>query len=859
MQWVNSVRKMLCDTHNIFWDVRYSATVLVAASLTTFAGIAAAHNGETHENVAPIEIPWQRWSPTAQSAHQVQAESARARSDNFEKIAARQVTTRMSAAAGGSWSAAEAWPLLAVHANLLPTGKVLAWDATPDDFDEDPHTASSVTTRVTLWDPQTNTHASTNNNTDTDLFCAGSAQLWDGRVLFAGGDSGVSGRNGPLSNTNIYDPERNVWERAENMHAARWYSSVAALPNGEMLTLGGSYSPNPMAEVFQLDQRWRALPLQPPYSLSGDYQWIQAGPGGNVLYFGPHDQVATINTEGRGEWNFNRVRDNQGYRGYGSYAMFEPGRILVAGGGNSLNSSIIVDAGQSGVVATSPMIHGRRQHNLTILADGSVLATGGNSSGSELVDLYSGVLTPEIWNPETGQWREMNAMAVDRQYHSIALLLPDGRVLSAGGGYCGVCHFLGYHEQNAEIFTPPYLLNTDGSLAERPQITFAPEWVNYDRDFDVFMGASSGIDTVHMIKLGSVTHSENQDQRLVPLEFTQNGNTLSITAPDDRNQAPPGHYMLIAVDGGVPSVASIVRVGQPLLQPNQAARNYITRGDTHWYAVEPERGSNYLSALVTQHNGDVDLLIVGEDADLRSVGTADAVCSSSNRGLENDWCSIDGAAQNTWYVGVQASETASYTLITGVSNDSAASLDELMERVAGLDGQIDLDRGQLDVSSLDRPTAPSRFSVEIYSMSSAELFWDASIDNNLIAGYEVFRDNELVRRADVRSLFESDLVSGRSYAYQVRAFDDEGNFSDFSETLIVQMPSVAGLLVPDQTPVAPDEIPEGVKSHRLQKLNPKNLCRHLHRNQNNKLLYLRLLMREPIKLYNATTILLTTA
>ena len=85
------------------------------------------------------------------------------------------------------------------------------------------------------------------------------------------------------------------------------------------------------------------------------------------------------------------------------------------------------------------MANGRRQHNLTVLADGSVLATGGNSSGAGLVDLDNGVYAAERWNPATGTWTTLAAESVTRQYHSTALLLPDGRVLSSGGGICGTC------------------------------------------------------------------------------------------------------------------------------------------------------------------------------------------------------------------------------------------------------------------------------------------------------------------------------------------------------------------------------------------------------------------------------------
>src|ERR687884_851997 len=125
------------------------------------------------------------------------------------------------------------------------------------------------------------------------------------------------------------------------------------------------------------------------------------------------------------------------------------------------------------------MSFGRRQHNLTVLADGSVLATGGNSSGASLVDLNAGVYAAEQWSPATGQWRTLAAMQVTRQYHSTALLLSDGRVLSSGGGICGTCDQVGYLAKNAEIFSPPYLFQADGSLAPRPVIDAAPAATTY--------------------------------------------------------------------------------------------------------------------------------------------------------------------------------------------------------------------------------------------------------------------------------------------------------------------------------------------------------------------------------------------
>jgi len=320
----------------------------------------------------------------------------------------------VSPAQGGLWSEVEPWPLVAVHAALLPNGKVLAWDATPDDADDDPHTTDNFTTRVTLWDPITGIHVETNNDTNTDLFCAGSAHLWDGKVLFAGGDSGTAGANGPLSNTNIYDPETNTWRRAPNMNAPRWYSSVAALGNGEMLTFGGSYLPTPAGEVFQFDQTWRPLPITNPSPNLEDYQWLQATPDGDVLTFGPGNSISIIETEGSGAFKPGPQRDNIELRDYGSYAMFDVGKILVAGGADASDSVVVIDTDTQQSTDTGSLNVGRRQHNVTILADGSVLTTGGITDDNRFVSATGGTQVVERWSASSGRWDLMNPMFADR-------------------------------------------------------------------------------------------------------------------------------------------------------------------------------------------------------------------------------------------------------------------------------------------------------------------------------------------------------------------------------------------------------------------------------------------------------------
>lgn len=629
--------------HSTQTAISHFFTVLLAAGAWCFASVVHAH-GDEHDDT-PDENPALFNADTAMV---------------YADIVRPAPSPQINVSVGGQWSAVYDWPLVAIHAALLPNGKVLAWDATPDDSDDDPHTTDNYTTRVTLWDPVTDTHVQTNNDTDTDLFCAGSAHLWDGRILFAGGDGGRAGANGPLANSNIYNPVSNTWHRTENMIAPRWYSSVAALSNGEMLTFGGTYDPVPLAEVFKFDQTWRGLSGTFSQTLNGDYQWLQQTPEGTVLYFGPSNVLVDIDTSGAGSYTPRATRDGTELRDYGSYAMFEPGKILVAGGGFALDTAVIIDTATRQSVDTSPLITGRRQHNLTILADGSVLASGGNTDGAQFFSPTAGAFQPEIWNPETEVWTAQNTIPSDRQYHSIALLLPDGRVLSAGGGICGDCYELGYEERNAEIFSPPYLFNADGSLANRPRLGLVPAATDYSEQLNFSVVDSVNIAKAHLIKLGSVTHSENQDQRLVPLQFTKASGQLTLNMPASRHAAPPGHYLLFIVDAnGVPSEGAMIKLGQPLIGPTQNTRSTLEVNAWDTYLTQPINGRAVIE--LTAANG--TQLYVAASSAVRSAQQTNVLCNAVVQNSAAARCELNVADGTQLHISVSGAVRSDYNLV----------------------------------------------------------------------------------------------------------------------------------------------------------------------------------------------------
>ena len=446
--------------------------------------------------------------------------------------------TAQTPQAVGSWANGPNLPNFPIHIHLLPNSTVMFWQGDGGVSGDNPQ----------LWNPASGS-VTPLPRAGFDIFCTGHTFLPDGRLFVAGGH--IQNLIG-LSDAAIYDPVANTWTRQPPMNLGRWYPTNTALPNGDVLVVAGSVDVstggNPLPQVWQAATgTWRdltsaqlSLPL---------YPFMFLAPNGSVFNAGPEVTTRYLNTAGTGAWTAVANRTFNTERDYGGAVMYEPGKILTVGGADPpTNTAEVIDlnAGVPAWRAVGSMSVARRQMNTTVLPDGKVLVTGG-TSGPGFNNAATPVLSAELWDPATGVWTTMASGTVPRLYHSSAVLLPDARVLIAGGN--------GYTQ--TEIFSPPYLF-----AGVRPSISSAPATAG--RGQSIFVGTpdAAGINGVTWVALPSVTHSNNMNQAVFrSASITQSAGGITIAAPNTPT-VPPGFYMLFLLRNGVPSEAKIVQLGQ---------------------------------------------------------------------------------------------------------------------------------------------------------------------------------------------------------------------------------------------------------------------------------------------------------
>jgi hypothetical protein len=481
---------------------------------------------------------WKRMSPAQRRAvTNRQRRRAQAYARRSAAGPARQI---------GRWTTAPfPIPNYAIHAVMLPTGKVLFWG-----YPSWP--ARGNEGRAALWDPRKGTGARafkivTPPRTDTDgdgdfepapIYCSGQTLMATGEALVAGGNQ-VWPDDSPLfdsySGANIvlsFNPWSETWTQHESMEQGRWYPTQVELGDGRTILVSG-YNDAPPGEVYntQLEVFTRgngptgAVDRAP----SGDrsvstYPHMFSLPSSNVLLAGAGlNDAAVLDTSTMAYTNLASKQSQTRDAGTGTLLPSGPGGPWTAAqiGGYDLN-------GPEDATDTHPATHtaeqidasaatptwqpapslniGRASMNTVLLPDGSMVTVGGGRGYNEDIGSYATypdgrARQVELYDPRSRSWRLGPAQLEDRAYHSTALLLPDGRVWSAGDDFNPSVGGSFNPNDTAEIYSPPYLFRK----GKRPKIKRVRGKVGYGRKFFIRTD-SPKIRRVVLIAPSATTH-----------------------------------------------------------------------------------------------------------------------------------------------------------------------------------------------------------------------------------------------------------------------------------------------------------------------------------------------------------------
>jgi hypothetical protein len=512
--------------------------------------------------------------------------------------------------------------ILAIHAALLPNGKILYFGG-DQHFEGGLNSGDIQNTRFFVADGTIEPAPSPT----TDVFCSGHAFAGDGRLVVAGGteewgtehdpNHPHAGNFGGERACWMYYPRANEWRRIADMHfeagrptgGGRWYPTVVTLGNGEVCAFSGHPSRKIPAGT---------RPQHPP----GDHRHNndtpeRYSPGGNFWTL-LSDSVQTATADGTGFYprvhllsdgrlffvtqvdgqnRFYNAFDGSlsgpeidlpniaGYDGWDFASVLLPllpaedyrPKILIAGGPEAR----LIDLGDLSATPSWQNTDARPAATLNVprqftcgvmLPTGDILITGGVSN----VNPEQGVMESELYTPpinwatghftgDTGSWALTDQpTTVVRNYHSTAMLLPDGRVWTAGSSKDAQPGDPNdpnatFAEKRIEIYSPPYVGQP------RPAITAQPAFLRYGQSLPIEFAPAAGttIQRVALLRCGSATHAFDPDQRYVGLDFQIAGTTITATAPPNGNVAPPGYYMLWIVDSADNpcALAPILRLG----------------------------------------------------------------------------------------------------------------------------------------------------------------------------------------------------------------------------------------------------------------------------------------------------------
>lgn len=468
-----------------------------------------------------------------------------------------------------SWELLDASPIFTVHGALLHTGHVLLFSGAAE---------RNYPLEGRIWDPASKQIMPGVITLPEDFFCSGHTFLPDGRLLVVGGDTNGAGHTNNrcfIFTPDTANADAGAFAATASMAHARWYPTAVSLNDGRVLAFSGGHPIAAVVEVYDgtgwapvtgadrtFQELYPALHLLP----SGEIFYTRAGWAGAT-----GTQTAYLTLTGATSGNWSDYGQEQFYDRQEGMSLLtidttvspERTRLYIFGGGvsgpatarNNATAEVIEFSGGVGGSSwqrIADMNFGRTNVNAVVLPTGRILIIGGHSNGQKWSP--TPVLPVEIYNPDTDEWTLGAPLNFPRQYHSVCILLPDGRVLAAGGVAPGTPD---PDQHTLELYSPGYL-----SLGARPVISSAPPSVTYGTSFSVETPQAANIGSVVLIAPISVTHHTDAGQRHIKLPInSRTATTLETTAPANGNIAPPGFYMLFVVNNqGIPSEATFVAI-----------------------------------------------------------------------------------------------------------------------------------------------------------------------------------------------------------------------------------------------------------------------------------------------------------
>ncbi|KAM0692376.1 hypothetical protein Q7P36_008577 [Cladosporium allicinum] len=489
----------------------------------------------------------------------------------------------------GAWGPTIDLPVVAAAGAQEATGQIMLWSSwDADEF----HSTPGGKTAMSRWDFRTNTVSKrVVTETHHDMFCPGIAIDGTGNMVVTGGNDAAE--------TSLFNAATDTWEPAAAMNLERGYQAQTTLSDGRVFVIGGSWAGGSNieknGEVYNPAYRnWTSLPgakvgpmltqdMEGPWR-ADNHGWLFGWKNNSVFQAGPSVNMNWYSVAGKGDVkpagkrgvNVEGKRDDDEDSMSGNAVMFDAvaGKILTFGGSPDYDKSwahanahvitlgepnqdpIVEKAGKNGQMHVDRVFH-----TSVVLPDGTVFIVGGQEFGVAFNE-ENVQFTPELYDPKTNTFRQMQKNNMIRVYHSVSILVPDGRVLTGGGGLCGNCSANHY---DAQLYTPPYLLTESGKERERP--AFASDLPGEVTVGDqLIFKTTRPIGEASLVRICSASHTVNTDQRRVPLDLThlasgRSSHLYKIRLPNDAGIIIPGYWMLFIMDkDGTPSIAESILV-----------------------------------------------------------------------------------------------------------------------------------------------------------------------------------------------------------------------------------------------------------------------------------------------------------